>query len=52
VGVAVATSRKQSRCRTGPVRKKRRGGQNLLGITYVAEDFDIPLRPEIRKYFE
>jgi hypothetical protein len=35
--------------RTG---KKRRGGQNLLGITYVEEDFDAPLPPEIQKYFE
>jgi prevent-host-death family protein len=35
--------------RTG---KKRRGGQNLLGISYIAEDFDAPLPPEIQKYFE
>jgi len=35
--------------RTG---KKRRGGQNLLGITYIAEDFDGPLPPEIQKYFD
>ena len=35
--------------RTG---KKRRGGQNLLGITYIADDFDGPLPPEIQKYFE
>jgi prevent-host-death family protein len=33
-------------------RKRRRGGQNLLGITYIAEDFDAPLPPEIQKYFE
>ena len=32
--------------------KKRRGGQNLLGITYIAEDFDAPLPPELQKYFE
>ena len=32
--------------------KKRRGGQNLLGITYIAEDFDTPLPPEIQQYFE
>ena len=32
--------------------KKRRGGQNLLGITYIAEDFDAPLPPEIQQYFE
>jgi prevent-host-death family protein len=32
--------------------KKRRGGRNLLGITCIAEDFDAPLPPEIRKYFE
>jgi prevent-host-death family protein len=35
-----------------PPRKKRRFGQNLLGITYVAEDFDAPLPPELQKYFE
>jgi len=35
-----------------PPRKKRRGGQNLLGITYIADDFDAPLPPEIQKYFE
>ncbi len=34
------------------IAKKRRGGQNLLGITYIAEDFDAPLPPEIQKYFE
>jgi prevent-host-death family protein len=35
-----------------PFRKKRRFGQNLLGITYIAEDFDGPLPPELQKYFE
>ena len=35
-----------------PPRKKRRSGQNLLGITFMAEDFDAPLPPEIQKYFE
>ena len=35
-----------------PPRKKRRGGQNLLGITFIAEDFDAPLPPETQKYFE
>jgi prevent-host-death family protein len=35
-----------------PSRKKRRFGQNLLGITYIAEDFDAPLPPELQKYFE
>jgi prevent-host-death family protein len=25
-----------------PARKKRRLGQNLLGITYIADDFDRP----------
>jgi prevent-host-death family protein len=35
-----------------PPRRKRRGGRNLLGITYIAEDFDAPLPPEIQKYFE
>ena len=32
-----------------PPRKKRRFGQNLLGITYVADDFDEPLPPELQK---
>ena len=32
--------------------KKRRGGQNLPGITFIAEDFDAPPPPEIQKYFE
>ena len=32
--------------------KKRRGGQNRLGTTYITEDFDAPLPPEIQKYFE
>jgi prevent-host-death family protein len=35
-----------------PSRKKRRFGQNLLGITFIADDFDGPLPPEIQKYFE
>src|SRR6516225_1869594 len=35
-----------------PPRKKRRFGQNLLGISYIAEDFDGPLPPELQKYFE
>jgi antitoxin (DNA-binding transcriptional repressor) of toxin-antitoxin stability system len=35
-----------------PARKKRRLGQNLLGITYIADDFDGPLPPEPQKYFE
>jgi prevent-host-death family protein len=35
-----------------PPRRKRRGGQNLLGITFIAEDFDAPLPPETQKYFE
>jgi prevent-host-death family protein len=33
-------------------RKKRVGGQNLLGITFIAGDFDGPLPPEIQKYFD
>jgi len=32
--------------------KRRRFGRNLLGITYIAEDFDGPLPPELQKYFE
>ena len=35
-----------------PPRKNRIGGQNLLGITYIADDFDAPLPPEIQKYFD
>ncbi|HYU11669.1 MAG TPA: type II toxin-antitoxin system Phd/YefM family antitoxin [Stellaceae bacterium] len=37
-----------------PYRKaeKPREPKNLLGITYVADDFDGPLPPEIQKYFE
>jgi prevent-host-death family protein len=35
-----------------PTRKKRQFGQNLLGITYIADDFDAPLPPELQKYFE
>jgi antitoxin (DNA-binding transcriptional repressor) of toxin-antitoxin stability system len=35
-----------------PARQKRRFEQNLLGITYVFDDFDDPLPPEIQKYFE
>jgi prevent-host-death family protein len=31
-----------------PPRKKRRLGQNLLGITYIADDFDAPLSAERR----
>jgi len=33
-------------------RKKRMFGKNLLGITYIADDFDGPLPPEIQKYFD
>jgi prevent-host-death family protein len=33
-------------------RKKRRFGQNLLGITYIADDFDGPLPPELQRYFK
>jgi antitoxin (DNA-binding transcriptional repressor) of toxin-antitoxin stability system len=35
-----------------PRKKKRRFGQNLLGITYIADDFDGPLPPELQKHFE
>jgi prevent-host-death family protein len=35
-----------------PPRKKRRFGQNLLGITYIADDFDGPLPPKVQMYFE
>ena len=33
-------------------RKPRIGGQNLLGITYMADDWDGPLPPEIQRYFD
>jgi prevent-host-death family protein len=33
-------------------RKKRRLEQNLLGITYIADDFGGPLPCELQKYFE
>ena len=33
-------------------RKKRVSGKNLLGITYIADDFDGPLPPQIQKYFD
>ena len=33
-------------------RTKRRGGQNLLGITYISDDFDAPLPPDIQRYFD
>ena len=29
----------------------REFGKNLLGITYIADDFDGPLPPELQKYF-
>jgi prevent-host-death family protein len=32
--------------------KKRIGGQNLLDITYMADDWDGPLPPEIQRYFD
>jgi len=34
-----------------PARKKRRSGQNFLGITYIADDFDEPLPPELQNHF-
>jgi prevent-host-death family protein len=34
-----------------PARKKRRFGQNLLGITYIADGFDEPLPPELQNHF-
>jgi prevent-host-death family protein len=34
-----------------PARKKRRFGQNFLGITYIADDFDEPLPPELQNHF-
>jgi prevent-host-death family protein len=35
-----------------PPRKRRIGGQNFLGITYMADDWDGPLPPEIQRYFD
>jgi prevent-host-death family protein len=35
-----------------PRKKRRIGGQNLLGITYMADDWDGPLPPEIQRYFD
>ena len=35
-----------------PRKDHRIGGQNLLGITYMADDWDGPLPPEIQKYFD
>lgn len=32
--------------------RDRQLGQNLLGICYIADDFDDPLPPELQKYFE
>ncbi len=31
--------------------KPRRPGQNLLGITYIAEDFDAPLAEDVLQDF-
>ncbi len=33
-------------------RKARVFGQNLLGMTFMADDWDAPLPPEIQGYFE
>lgn len=35
-----------------PPRKKRVFGQNLLGMTHMADDWDGPLPPELQRYFE
>jgi prevent-host-death family protein len=35
-----------------PRKERRIGGQNLLGVTYMADDWDGPLPPEIQKYFD
>ena len=32
--------------------KKRRAGANVLGVTFIAEDFDDPLPPELQASFE
>lgn len=33
-------------------RKCRQFGRNFLGITYIADDFNAPLPPEIQRYFD
>jgi len=35
-----------------PSRRKKRRATNALGVTYVSEDFDDPLPPEIQDAFE
>jgi len=35
-----------------PPKKRRIGGQNLLGITYMAPDWDAPMTPEEIAKFE
>jgi prevent-host-death family protein len=35
-----------------PAQKRGRFGQDLLGITYIADDLDAPLPPELQNYFE
>ena len=35
-----------------PPRKRRIGGQNLLGMTYMADDWKGPLPPDIQRYFD
>jgi prevent-host-death family protein len=37
---------------TEPRKQRRIGGQNLLRMTYMADDWDGPLPPEIQKYFD
>jgi prevent-host-death family protein len=50
--IAKAGKRKAKLVPYRPARKKRQFGQNLFGITYIADDFDGPLPPELQKYFE
>jgi prevent-host-death family protein len=35
-----------------PYRKERREGANLLGVTFIAEDFDGRLPPDLQAAFE
>ena len=35
-----------------PRKKRRIGGQNLLGITFMADDWDAPMTPEEIAEFE
>ena len=46
--IAKAGTPKAKLVRYQPPRNKRRFGQNLLGITYIADDFDGPSHPSCK----